>query len=266
MRRKRGARQGYPALLVSTYVYCRSLPLLHPGQLVLATISSPQRRRIAATVASLDSAAGVRSALVTRRKHRPRGSARTERRADRLTPAVLKVGEVQRLHVTRRNDAKISRGERYLGRSPTRYTHDGRAPLSRQAQAEGPDMRREDVPRRFSPEMWVTIRDTGRHVKIESWSDIAGAYRVRSAKRDVLFLTDAELDDVIPHPEERLGRCWSRCRGAACGAPLTAGLAICEHCGQPRCTCGRCGCARAGGAAARGRLKTERRRAVAKDR
>ena len=41
-------------------------------------------------------------------------------------------------------------------------------------------MRKEAEAPRFGPEHWVTMRDTGEHVKVESWSAIAAAYRVRS--------------------------------------------------------------------------------------
>ena len=43
-------------------------------------------------------------------------------------------------------------------------------------------MRKEDTSPRFGPEHWVTLRDSGEHVKVEVWSSIAAAYRVRSKK------------------------------------------------------------------------------------
>ena len=46
-------------------------------------------------------------------------------------------------------------------------------------------MAKEDMSPRFGPERWVTLRDTGEHVKVEAWSTIAAAYRVRSRKRGV---------------------------------------------------------------------------------
>lgn len=123
-------------------------------------------------------------------------------------------------------------------------------------------MRKDEFSHRFGPDLWVTIRNTGEHVKIETWSNIAASYRVRSAKGGVFYLTDAEVDEVVGHPEEHLGKCWRRCRNTACGAPLTPGLPVCEHCQAPTCTCGRCECVRVT-AAARARAKTARRRATA---
>jgi hypothetical protein len=118
-----------------------------------------------------------------------------------------------------------------------------------------------DTPR-FSPEQWVTLRDTGEHVKIEAWSAIAAAYRVRSRKRGVVFAVDDELDEVLVHPEVGLGKHWRRCPAAGCGAPLTPELVICARCQAPTCTCGRCRCVLPASAAAR--VKTARKRAVPK--
>lgn len=122
-------------------------------------------------------------------------------------------------------------------------------------------MAKVELLRRFGPGLWVTIRDTGEHVKIETWSDIAGSYRVHSAKNGVMYITDAEMDEVVAHPGAQLGRVWSRCRNTACGAPLTPNLPVCEACKAPTCTCGRCECARP--TAARKRAAASRKRAVA---
>jgi hypothetical protein len=103
-------------------------------------------------------------------------------------------------------------------------------------------MRKEEVSPRFGPEHWVTIRDSGEHVKVEAWSAIAAAYRVHSRKRGVLFVTDEELDELPVHPEVERGRHWNRCQAVRCGAPLTPDLSICAHCHAPTCTCGRCHC------------------------
>lgn len=61
-------------------------------------------------------------------------------------------------------------------------------------------MRKGDTSPRFGPEHWVTLRDSGEHVKVEAWSTIAAAYRVRSRRRGVLFATDDELDEVSSTP------------------------------------------------------------------
>ncbi len=90
----------------------------------------------------------------------------------------------------------------------------------------------------------MTLRDTGEHVRVEVWSAIAAAYRLRSRKSGLLFATDAEVEDVPVHPDEQRGKHWSRCRATGCGAPLTWGLAICARCQAPTCTCGRCECIR----------------------
>jgi len=95
---------------------------------------------------------------------------------------------------------------------------------------------------RFGPHAWAIVGSTGEHVRVELWSEIANAYRVRSAGNGVQFFQEAELQEVPPHPEEEIGRHWSRCRGIGCGAPLTADLKICEKCKAPICTCGRCTC------------------------
>jgi hypothetical protein len=89
------------------------------------------------------------------------------------------------------------------------------------------------------------MRDTGEHVKVESWSAIAAVYRVRSRKRGVMFAADAELDEVLVHPEGELGKYWTRCPAAGCGAPLTPELVVCARCQTPICACGRCRCVRA---------------------
>ena len=117
-------------------------------------------------------------------------------------------------------------------------------------------MHKEDTSSRFGPERWVTLRNTGEHVKVETWSTIASAYRVRSSKRGVLVVTEDELDELPDHPEVHLGKHWNRCQAPGCGAPLTPELPICTHCQAPTCTCGRCGCARPQPAA---RTKTARR-------
>jgi hypothetical protein len=121
-------------------------------------------------------------------------------------------------------------------------------------------MAKGDISPRFGPEQWVTLRDSGEHVKVEVWSTIAAAYRVRSHKRGVMFATDEELDDLPAHPEVHLGKHWNRCPAARCGAPLTPGLTICARCQQPTCTCGRCRCVRP---AAVARAKTARKKAAA---
>src|SRR5262249_26953800 len=104
-------------------------------------------------------------------------------------------------------------------------------------------MSKEPFTPRFGPEHWVTLRATGEHVKIEVWSAIAAAYRVRSRRRGVLFAVDEELDEIPVHPEAALGRHWSRCPAQGCGAPLTPELAVCARCHAPTCVCGRCRCA-----------------------
>lgn len=105
-------------------------------------------------------------------------------------------------------------------------------------------MSKERVTPRFGPEHWVTLRETGEHVKVEAWSAIVAAYRVRSRKRGILFATEAELDEVPAHPEEHRGKHWNRCPAAGCGAPLTPELPICPRCQAATCACGRCRCAR----------------------
>jgi hypothetical protein len=77
---------------------------------------------------------------------------------------------------------------------------------------------------------------------VELWSNIANAYRVRSAGNGIQFFQEAELEEMPVHPDEDFGRHWSRCRGTGCGAPLTAELATCEKCQARVCTCGRCAC------------------------
>jgi hypothetical protein len=105
-------------------------------------------------------------------------------------------------------------------------------------------MRKEESSPRFGPGQWVTVRDTGEHVKVESWSPIAAAYRLRSRKNGLLFATDDELDVVPAHPEAERGKHWSRCPAPGCGAPLTPTLPICGRCEAPTCACGRCACVR----------------------
>src|SRR5262245_35074949 len=103
-------------------------------------------------------------------------------------------------------------------------------------------MSKAERPMRFGPEIWVTIRETGEHAKIECWSAATGEYRLRSS-RGLLYRTDEELDEVAAHPEAHLNRRWKRCARSNCGAPLTPGLAVCPRGLAPTCTCGRCGCA-----------------------
>lgn len=115
--------------------------------------------------------------------------------------------------------------------------------------------KKEPLPR-FGPGQWVTIRDTGEHVKVEApWSSAADAYRVRSRKRGVLFLAEAALNEVAAHPEAHLGKHWSRCKAAGCGAPLTPDLPICARCHGPTCYCSRCQCARPAPSAPRTRAR-----------
>ncbi len=90
----------------------------------------------------------------------------------------------------------------------------------------------------------MTLRDSGEHVKVEAWSEIAAAYRLRSRKNGLLFATDAEIDMVPVHPEADAGKHWKHCQAAGCGAPLTPALPICPRCQAPTCTCGRCACVR----------------------
>ena len=105
-------------------------------------------------------------------------------------------------------------------------------------------MRKDDISPRFGPEHWVTLRDSGEHVKVEAWSGIAAAYRVRSRKRGILFVTEDELDEVATHPDVERGKHWNRCPAVGCGAPLTPELPICARCQAPTCNCGRCRCVR----------------------
>jgi hypothetical protein len=119
-------------------------------------------------------------------------------------------------------------------------------------------MRKDETSARFGPEQWGTLRDTGEHVKVEAWSAIAAAYRVRSRKRGVLFVTDDELDDLAVHPDADRGKHWNRCQAAGCGAPLTPELKICARCHAPTCTCGRCRCT------SPARTKTARKKAAPK--
>ena len=122
-------------------------------------------------------------------------------------------------------------------------------------------MTKEATARRFGPERWVTLRETGENVQVEAWSPIASAYRVRSRKRGVFLAGEGELEELPEHPEAARGRHWTRCRGAGCGAPLTPELPVCEKCKQPTCFCGRCGCATARLAAAK---RPSKRKAAAK--
>ena len=121
-------------------------------------------------------------------------------------------------------------------------------------------MAKEEQVQRFGPEQWVTLRETGEYVKVEAFSPIAAAYRLRSRKNGMLFATDAELDTVPVHPEDHIGKHWQRCQAAGCGAPLTPSLPVCERCTKPICTCGRCQCARPT-AASRAAAKTPRKKA-----
>jgi hypothetical protein len=90
--------------------------------------------------------------------------------------------------------------------------------------------------------VWVTVIDTGENVKVESWSAIAGAYRVRSRKSGLQFLREAALGDLSAHPQAHLGKDWVRCKTVGCGTPLTPGLEVCERCRAPVCICGKCQC------------------------
>jgi hypothetical protein len=112
-------------------------------------------------------------------------------------------------------------------------------------------MRKADTSPRFGPEHWVTLRETGEHVKVEAWSKIAAVYRVHSRKHGMLFVTDEQLDEVPVHPDVLLGKHWTSCQAPRCGAPLTPGLPICARCGAPICSCGRCQCAPARGVTSR---------------
>jgi hypothetical protein len=103
--------------------------------------------------------------------------------------------------------------------------------------------KRDDAPR-FGPGRWMTMRETGEHVKVESWSDIAAAYRVHSRKSGLQFATEDDLVEVCAHPDVELGKYWHRCQAPGCGAPLTPELPVCPQCHAPQCTCGRCQCAR----------------------
>jgi len=103
-------------------------------------------------------------------------------------------------------------------------------------------MRKENDTPKFGPGRWVTMRDSGEHVKVESWSTIAAAYRVRSRKRGVQFASEGEVAEICAHPEEELGKHWSRCTASGCGAPLTPELTTCPRCQALTCTCGRCRC------------------------
>ncbi len=116
-------------------------------------------------------------------------------------------------------------------------------------------MHKEDDPRRFSPECWVTMRNTGEHVKVESWSRIAAAYRVRSRKHGLQLCSADDLVEISAHPEAHLNRHWSRCQTSGCGAPLTPELSTCPQCNGLTCTCGSCQCA-----PTRARAKTARKK------
>jgi hypothetical protein len=118
-------------------------------------------------------------------------------------------------------------------------------------------MQKEDDPHRFGPECWVTMRDTGEHVKIESWSRIAAAYRIRSRKNGLQLVSADALIAIDAHPEAHLNRHWSRCQATGCGAPLTPELPTCPQCNGPTCTCGGCQCV-----PTRARAKTARKKAA----
>lgn len=124
-------------------------------------------------------------------------------------------------------------------------------------------MAKEEHLHRFGPGRWVTLRETGEHVRIEAWSVIAAAYRVRAGKTAVRFATESEIEVVPAHPEEHLGKYWSRCRAMGCGAPLTEGLVICPACKAPTCTCGRCQCVRVSSRKGVPRAKASRKLAEA---
>jgi hypothetical protein len=119
-------------------------------------------------------------------------------------------------------------------------------------------MRKEESVRRYGPGQWVTLRDTGEHVKVELWSPIAGAYRVHSRRGGLQFAGAEELIEVTVHPDAQLGKHWGRCHAPGCGAPLTPGLQTCPKCQGLTCTCGRCQCVRPPAAA-----KPKRKKAVA---
>jgi hypothetical protein len=103
-------------------------------------------------------------------------------------------------------------------------------------------MTKKEEAHRFAPEAWVTVIGTGENVKVESWSAIAGAYRVRSRKSGLQFLGETALEELSAHPEAHLGKDWGRCKTVGCGAPLTPELDLCERCRAPVCICGRCQC------------------------
>lgn len=103
-------------------------------------------------------------------------------------------------------------------------------------------MSKKDEAPEFAPEQWVTVRDTGEHVKVELWSPIAGAYRVRSKKHGLQFVGKNDLVTLCVHPEAHRGKGWHRCQAPGCGAPLTPNLDTCEKCESPICSCGRCRC------------------------
>ena len=124
-------------------------------------------------------------------------------------------------------------------------------------------MGKEESSVRFGPEQWVTIRDSGEHVKVEAWSQIAAAYRLRSRKNGLLFAADADLDEIPVHPEADRGKHWKHCQAAGCGAPLTSALPVCPRCQAPTCTCGRCECARPG-TASTSRPKTARKKTTSR--
>jgi len=113
------------------------------------------------------------------------------------------------------------------------------------------------VTHRFGPDVWATVSSTGEHVRVELWSEIAKAYRVRSAGSGIQFFQEAELEEVPPYPDADFSRHWSRCRGPGCGAPLTAELVVCEGCQTRICTCGHCNCSTA--AARRQKAKSARK-------
>lgn len=103
-------------------------------------------------------------------------------------------------------------------------------------------MSKVELVRRFGPERWVTLRETGEHVQVEAWSPIASAYRVRSRRRGVFLAGEDTLDELPVHPGVELGRHWNRCAAVGCGAPLTPDRPTCVRCDALTCWCGRCGC------------------------
>jgi len=120
-------------------------------------------------------------------------------------------------------------------------------------------MAQHPITHRFGPDIWATVSSTGEHVRVELWSNIASAYRVRSAGSGVQFFQEAELEEVPKYPDEDFCRDWSRCRGTGCGAPLTAELPLCQSCQARICTCGCCACSTASARSAKAKKATKRK-------